>query len=93
MRLRPAKTNFGDVFNRGIQEERGRIQGLLEEGHLVKQGWVRKQAIQSLLDRFISGGQGLNSSLVALVALEEWLGHQFSSNGGGSPPQGLLLRP
>ena len=93
VRLRDVKTNFLGPVIHGMREEQARIKGMLEDGYLVASGWVNQQAILSLYDQSLANTQGLNSRLVALITLEEWLGHYFGSNGSGVPSRELHLAP
>ena len=93
VRLRAVKTNFLGPVIHGMREEQARIKSMLEDGYLVASGWVNQQAILSLYDQSLANAQGLNSRLVALITLEEWLGHYFGSNGSGVPIGQRYLAP
>lgn len=80
VRLRPQKSNFNDVLFQGIREEQRRIKRLIEDGYLVRSGWVNKQEINDIVTRVAAGNRVLYSRVIAFVTLEDWIAQYFTSS-------------
>jgi asparagine synthase (glutamine-hydrolysing) len=85
VRLRVAKSYFSEVRDQGVLQEKARIEALLNEGYLVRMGWVNKQGIKASYDRFLAGERVWADRLLAFLTLEEWLSDYFDSNSGRAP--------
>jgi hypothetical protein len=85
VRLRVAKSYFSEVRDQGVLQERAQIEALLNEGYLVRMGWVNKQGIKASYDRFLAGERVWADRLLAFLTLEEWLSDYFDSNSGRAP--------
>jgi asparagine synthase (glutamine-hydrolysing) len=85
VRLRALKSAFTDVRDYGIRREKEQIAALIEQGHLVRRGWVIKQGIEALYERMLAGDKRWAGRITAFLTLEEWLSDCFGSNSGRTP--------
>ena len=84
VRLRPRKSAFSQVFDQGVREERTRIESYLRAGYLADLGWVKKDMVWGLYQRYLLGDRSRSIYLISLITLEDWLFTNFGSNASGA---------